>query len=677
MRSISAKGPNYMAASKATLSKHVAECSPNGCFYRLSNNINTIESINRGCDYLISLLNRLIDRVKRTDVRLDDIHDDELSNLVSSIKNEITAFVGGSVDKEFDWAVGQLGFISSLKDAANDNVDSFVDKVVFRTVDCLKNDDFRTGKPEVYNAFYKMVIEKSPVCDYTCSVFDHSDGGPSVISNSNDKGGSTARVQPNAYLYKVLFHRNITSCLCGNVAIHPNIPPLSDDWIQKIRTGDILAMKISLINNGIRFEKNNDIKDGVNSSVDLMMDLSPFSVRSFVYNGQKYDKLPINCAFGNEIASLSPFSLRRLSGSTHSNKYDLYFYGEQLQIGNELGKGSPVVFDVSFSCIALEKDYYPSSKVRLGNTLNRALYSGKEMPNLSPKDFVLRTNGIPHSEIGFIATDRIRFQHNCGCEFVKKGIGCKFCEMTIPDRRFYSFGRKEIEDVIEKSFDNQLSYRENYDEIPHHPVMDKYFDHVLIGGGTILDKDLMEARIITMCEKILSKRPEVPIYLMSVPPSDHATLVKFHKAGVTEVSFNIEVFDQVRASKYMPGKSRTPLAEYISELRYATNVWKKPGSVRSALIIGLETEESTLEGVHVLTSIGVTPILSIFRPIRATKLGYVMPLLSDELYDLYARIIEICDDAGLEPGPSCIFCQNNVLALPKALLPKALLSKVD
>ena len=47
----------------------------------------------------------------------------------------------------------------------------------------------------------------------------------------------------------------------------------------------------------------------------------------------------------------------------------------------------------------------------------------------------------------------------------------------------------------------------------------------------------MESRIIHMCQKILSDAPGIPIYLMSIPPSDHLAMDKYHEAGVTEVSF--------------------------------------------------------------------------------------------------------------------------------------------
>ena len=118
----------------------------------------------------------------------------------------------------------------------------------------------------------------------------------------------------------------------------------------------------------------------------------------------------------------------------------------------------------------------------------------------------------------------------------------------------------------------------------------------------------------------------------------------------------------------MPGKSSLTLSRYITALRYATHVWVKPGSVRSALIVGLEPVEKTLEAVELLASLGVSPILSIFRPVPGTDLENIMPLSSEELYDIVEKAFRICERYGVELGPDCIDCQNNTLSAPHSIL---------
>ena len=194
-------------------------------------------------------------------------------------------------------------------------------------------------------------------------------------------------------------------------------------------------------------------------------------------------------------------------------------------------------------------------------------------------------------------------------------------------------------------------------------------NHVLIGGASMEGSaDVVKRRIIRMCDEIRKYDPDMPIYLMCLPPSRMEDMDDYRKAGVTEVGFNIEIFSPEIARRYMPGKSGLTLSRYITALRYATHVWVKPGSVRSALIVGLEPVEKTLEAVELLASLGVSPILSIFRPVPGTDLENIMPLSSEELYDIVEKAFRICERYGVELGPDCIDCQNNTLSAPHSVL---------
>ena len=51
--------------------------------------------------------------------------------------------------------------------------------------------------------------------------------------------------------------------------------------------------------------------------------------------------------------------------------------------------------------------------------------------------------------------------------------------------------------------------------------------------------------------------------------------------GITEIGFNMELFDETLALKYMPGKGTISRAEYIQALRTATQYWGTTGKVRS------------------------------------------------------------------------------------------------
>lgn len=78
------------------------------------------------------------------------------------------------------------------------------------------------------------------------------------------------------------------------------------------------------------------------------------------------------------------------------------------------------------------------------------------------------------------------------------------------------------------------------------------FRHFLIGGGTY-SKDGGWNIILNITKYIRSKCNK-DIYLMSIPPKELSILDKLKDAGITEVAFNLEMFDRNLAQNIMPGK---------------------------------------------------------------------------------------------------------------------------
>ncbi|MCL2313121.1 MAG: hypothetical protein FWC41_11695, partial [Firmicutes bacterium] len=192
------------------------------------------------------------------------------------------------------------------------------------------------------------------------------------------------------------------------------------------------------------------------------------------------------------------------------------------------------------------------------------------------------------------------------------------------------------------------------------------FTHILIGGrsGT---ENYGESEKILAIVKHIRKSSDMPIYLMCLPPKNTEILNKYHAAGVTEISFNIEVFDRAWALKYMPGKGDIPLQRYLDALETAVMLWGRTGNVRSAFIVGLEPHKSLMEGIATLCKLGVAPILSVFRPLPETEMSNVIPPCNEELHNLYKEAQKICACYGLALGPACTKCQNNTLSFNESL----------
>lgn len=252
----------------------------------------------------------------------------------------------------------------------------------------------------------------------------------------------------------------------------------------------------------------------------------------------------------------------------------------------------------------------------------------------------ISSSGIKYSDFTYLGQDRLRIFHRLGCFFKQKECGCGFCDLENDNRKLTFETIKEAINAYENS--------------PN-------IHHYLIGGGAQYPQDDFKS-ICTIAEYLKNKDSK-SIYLMSLPPTNKRTLNKLKQAGITEVSFNIEIFDRKIAKSYMPGKGEIPIHVYFDALKYAVKLWGKNGSVRTIFIVGLESKDSLLKGIEKVCKIGVSPILSLFKPIENTRLSHLLPMPDDEILDIVIRTEQLCKQYGVTLGPSCIYCEDNTLKI--------------
>lgn len=254
--------------------------------------------------------------------------------------------------------------------------------------------------------------------------------------------------------------------------------------------------------------------------------------------------------------------------------------------------------------------------------------------------------GIPYSSIGFKTNDRVRIRHTSVCYFKEQNQSCSFCESK--HTKEYNFTDSDIFEVID-AYEKEVDFR-----------------HYLIGGASE-KKEIEPIRIKKIIQHI-RKKSSKPIYLMSLPPEDISHIYDYYQLGLNEVAFNIEIYDRKIASKLMPGKGQIPLNQYMDALEESTKYFAKTGNVRSMLIVGLEPEKSLLTGIKDLCSIGVSPMLSIFRPMPLTTMKHIVPPTVEATKHIYKIADNICRQYGLFLGPTCDQCQNNTLSLSSKYL---------
>lgn len=249
-------------------------------------------------------------------------------------------------------------------------------------------------------------------------------------------------------------------------------------------------------------------------------------------------------------------------------------------------------------------------------------------------------SGVKYSQLAYSSTDRLRLKHAKICYMKEMGGGCIFC--NIPTKRS-DFSFEDLKEVID-------AY-----------IYDNSFNHILIGGASE-NPDTEHENILKIVE-YLRKITTKPLYLMSLPPIRLEILDLYHAAGINEVAFNIEIFNETIARQMMPVKGNISRQYYIDALSYAVTLWGRNGNVRTAFIAGLEPIESTLKGIENVCSKGIQPMISVFRPMPGTKLeNWVMPSNS-ALKELYNKANTICENYDQILGPSCRWCRNNMLGI--------------
>jgi len=268
-----------------------------------------------------------------------------------------------------------------------------------------------------------------------------------------------------------------------------------------------------------------------------------------------------------------------------------------------------------------------------------------------PKYYALTaSDGVPMAKIGQLCSgDRFCYgMTGPYCVFWKASSRCKFC----------SIGLNKDRDAARKTVDQMLEALAAAVEDPVIPAR-----HVLLGGGTPNVEDMGAVLAAELCEAI-KKRFDLSCYVMICAPSKNEYIDLLWQAGVDELGMNLEFYSDSAWEQFIPGKAEyIGKRRYIEALEYAVSRFG-PINTRSILIVGLEDPEYTIGGAELLASMGVMPILSPFRPLERAGLENRRGFDHKTYFDIYSEVHTQAMRYGIPTGPTCIPCQNNVLALP-------------
>jgi len=235
--------------------------------------------------------------------------------------------------------------------------------------------------------------------------------------------------------------------------------------------------------------------------------------------------------------------------------------------------------------------------------------------------------------------DRVRVSPISGCAY-----DCGFCDLgTLP---------YEIKDDVRIIDALEVALAD--DNLPAR--------HVLISGGS--PRARHDDRFLEICEMI-AKHLSVPVDVMFAPmPRAASAVERLVDAGVQGFSINLELFSEAAGTEVLGSKFRATRGAFEATATRAVDLLGRSGAVRSLIIPGLEPAEETLRGVEYLASLGVSPVLSPFRPSGGTRLSSSPPPSKEVLSAILDESRSIVRVHGVELGPHCGPCQHNTLTFP-------------
>ncbi len=131
-----------------------------------------------------------------------------------------------------------------------------------------------------------------------------------------------------------------------------------------------------------------------------------------------------------------------------------------------------------------------------------------------------------------------------------------------------------------------------------------------------------------------------------LPPKLNRWIDETYALGADSVLYNLEIFDEELFETICPGRAELiGRKRYLDALEYAAGIFPG-GTVASHLIIGLEPPGSTNMGVDFLTSIGVVPILPVYRPSPGKALR-IEPLNAEIIIPVYKHLYKAVKKNGI------------------------------
>jgi hypothetical protein len=237
------------------------------------------------------------------------------------------------------------------------------------------------------------------------------------------------------------------------------------------------------------------------------------------------------------------------------------------------------------------------------------------------------------------------------CEYKERGDGCRFCAMghQIKERKI-----KSVEHI--KAVLKQLI------------KMGSAVTEVNLNSGTLIDDNENVEQYIRVI-KAIREITGLPVYAQICPPADLKYIDRLIEAGISAISFNLEIYDEDLRRKIMPAKGCIPRENYFKAMTHAADILGFE-QVSSWLIAGLEPVESTIKGIRHIASAKSIPFVTVFRPLLGSEFEDMTSPEPEEISPIFETLGETLCGMKFNPGKTsggCVKC-NCCSAISEVIL---------
>lgn len=185
---------------------------------------------------------------------------------------------------------------------------------------------------------------------------------------------------------------------------------------------------------------------------------------------------------------------------------------------------------------------------------------------------------------------------------------------------------------------------------------DKSIKSINLTGGNLYTPDKGALQYINIL-KAIRKVSTIPVVVEISPPDDLEVLHDLKNAGASAIELNLEIWDEKIRNMMMPGKAKITRNRYIEAWKKSVELFGK-GNVGSAIIIGLESPSSSLEGIQKMIEVGCLPSIIPFKPTEKSVLENFRKCSSEEVLYVTKEAANMLKKHQLSPigGPGCIGC---------------------